>query len=123
MTGVMKHVAATSRFTAAPPSAYPPLRSPIPEYTVTEQILPFSANKKLQRKNEEFINKNGSQTPFKPQSKNLAPIFNNQVIPSQFASTLKNSTAGGNNDTEDMRWQKTNTTQFGKVEEYVSGTH
>ena len=44
MTGVMKHIAATSRFTAAPPSAYPPLRSPIPEYTITEQILPLSVN-------------------------------------------------------------------------------
>jgi hypothetical protein len=44
-------------------------------------------------------------------------------MPSQFASTLKNSTAGGKNDTEDMRWQKTNTTQFGKVEEYVSASN
>lgn len=63
----MKHIAATSRFTAAPPSAYPPLRSPIPEYTIAEQILPLSVNKKLQRKNEEFIVKSNKKaiTPMK----------------------------------------------------------
>ena len=81
MTGVMKHIAATSRFTAAPPSAYPPLRSPIPEYTITEQILPLSVNKKLQRKNEEFIVKSNKKSKSAMKTKaiypKLVPLQNN----------------------------------------------
>ena len=121
MSGVMKHIAATSRFTAAPPSAYPPLRSPIPEYTVTEQILPLSLNKKIKRKNENFLvkkNQKNSSVTVRVQNGTSSPFMQHQMPSSQFESTLQISTEDKN--INDAKWQKTNTTQFGKVEEYVT---